>query len=126
MRDLMRCGIAVLACVCLLAPRLGAAAEDALALVKDGQKLLQSGDFAGAQEKFEAALKADLKLYDAHFAMGRLLDLQGDYQAARRQLEEAIALAAADNKEQALTALAVSYVFECKTAEAATFYQRVF
>ncbi len=125
MRDLMRRGIVVLAC--LVAVAVGsAAAEDALALVKEGQKLLQSGDFAGARGKFEAALKSDPKLYDAHFAMGRLLDLQGEYENARREFEDAIALAPADNKEQAITAMAVSYVFECQTDEAAKYYQRVF
>lgn len=125
MREVMRRGIVVLACALLVATFAGAG-EDALALVKEGQKLLQSGDFAGAQGKFEAALKADPKLYDAHFAMGRLLDLQGEYESARRQFEDAIALAPAENKEQALTAMAVSYVFECRMDEAAKYYQRVF
>jgi tetratricopeptide (TPR) repeat protein len=126
MGDALRRGIAVLSCLCALATAANAAGEDALALVKDGQKLLQSGDFAGAQGKFEAALKTDPKLFDAHYAMGRLLDLQGDYTGARRQLEDAIALAPNDTKEQALTSMAVSYVFECKTDEAAKYYQRVF
>jgi tetratricopeptide (TPR) repeat protein len=125
MREVMRRGIVVLACISLSVPLTGAR-EDALALVKEGQKLLQSGDIAGAQGKFDAAIKLDPRLYDAHFAMGRLLDLQADYEGARARLEEAIALAPADAKVQALTAMAVSYVFECKTDEAAKFYQRVF
>jgi tetratricopeptide (TPR) repeat protein len=104
-----------------------AAAQDAVALVKEGQKLLQSGDAEGAQARFEAAAKANPKSFDAHYALGRVLDLRGRYAAARHHLEEAGALATAQQqKEQVTTAIAVSYAFERKPDSAAASYERIY
>jgi Flp pilus assembly protein TadD len=90
------------------------------------QKLMQSGDLAGATTMLQAAVKAAPQSPDAHLALGRALDLNGDHKTARRHLEQAVSLATDANRNQALAALAVSWAFESKADEAARYYQRVF
>lgn len=104
-----------------------AAAQDAAALVKEGQKLLRAGDAPGARARFEAAVKANPKSFDAHYALGRVLDMTGRYAEARRHLEEAGSVATApEQKEQVTTAIAVSYAFERKPDSAAAYYERIY
>jgi tetratricopeptide (TPR) repeat protein len=104
-----------------------ALAQQAAGLVEEGTKMLEAGETAKAQERFEAAVKADPKSFQAHYALGRVLDLNGQYVEARTHLEEAGAIATEpDQKEQVTAAIAVSYAFERKPDEAARHYQRIF
>lgn len=95
-------------------------------LVKEAQQLATDGKFAEALALYRKALAADPKLVDAHLGAGRTLDLMGQHADARRHLGNAIELAGPDTRDQAKTAMAVSYAFEAKAADAATFYQQVF
>jgi tetratricopeptide (TPR) repeat protein len=114
------------ALLALLVAELPLARQDAGALLSEGQKLLRSGDRLGAQQRFEQAVKSDPKSYDAHYGLGRVLDLNGAYAEARRHFEHALALAPEENHAQPLNAIAVSYAFEGRPDESARFYQRVF
>jgi tetratricopeptide (TPR) repeat protein len=65
-------------------------------------------------------------LYEAHLAMGIVLDLQGNYAEARTHFAKAIEVAPADSKTQALRAMAVSYAFESHADQAAEPETQVF
>jgi len=95
-------------------------------LVKEAQQLGTEGNFAEALTLYRKALAADPKLVDAHLGAGRTLDLTGQHDDARQHFATAIELASPNAKAQALTAMAVSYAFEAKAADAAKFYERVF
>jgi tetratricopeptide (TPR) repeat protein len=105
------------------------AAPDAIQFVKAGQKLIEAGKLDAAEEQFRKALAADAKLYDAHYALGRLLDLNGRYEDARAHFDQALAAASSEGpgqKTQAWMAIAVSWAFEGKAEQAAEWYQRTF
>ena len=132
--------IAVSAGVCLLSfvadsvmaqnPPPPAAAQPAAPvnpLIKEAQQLATDGKLVEALAAFRKALAADPKLaVDAHLGAGRTLDLMGQHIDARRHLASAIQLAGPDMKDQARAAMAVSYAFEAKAADAAKFYEPVF
>ena len=119
------------ACAVLLAAPLAAAtpqaAEDPIALVKEGRKLNAAGKQDEAIALYDRAIKLDPKLFDAHLAAGVALDLKGDYPRARAALQRAIDTAPDEAaRNQALSAMAVSYAFERNATEAAKYYQRQF
>lgn len=95
-------------------------------LVKQGRALNNAGRQDEALALYRQALAADANFADAHLAAGIALDLKGDYAEARTHLARAIELASPDNRAQALTAMAVSYAFEARAADAARYYQQVF
>jgi Flp pilus assembly protein TadD len=101
-------------------------ATDPTALVSEGRKLTVDGKLDEAMEKLDRALKLDSKSFDAHLQRGITLDIRGDYAGARKDLDEALALAQDDGREPVLNAIAVSYVFEGDIANAARYYQKVF
>ncbi len=103
-----------------------APAPDAMALVKEGQKLLQAGKIDAAEPLFRKAIAADAKLYDGHYALGRLLDLKGSYTEAREHFERALATATEEQKLQIWLQTGVSWAFEGKPDEAAVWLQRRF
>lgn len=92
----------------------------------EAQKLIQSGDVAGAVTLLQKAVAAAPQSSPVHLALGRALDLKGDHRTARRHLEQAISLATDANRNQALAAMGVSWAFESKADEAARYYQRIF
>jgi tetratricopeptide (TPR) repeat protein len=94
--------------------------------VQQAEKLLESGDAAGAVAALEKIVAASPRGFDARLLLGRALDLLGQHEAARRHLDEAVKLATDEQKSPALTALGVSYAFESKPDEAARYYQRAF
>ncbi len=123
----MRTLIATVTCVVSLGVCAHAHAQTAAdALVKEGQTLLQHGDVDAAVQRFRAAAEANPRLYDAHAELGRALDLQGHYAAARDELQRAIELAPENARNDALAAMAISFAFESKADEAARFYQRIY
>ncbi len=95
-------------------------------LISEAQQLVTEGKLAGALAVYRKALAADPTMVAAHLGAGRTLDLTGQHAEARRHFASAIELAAPAAKAQAQTAMAVSYAFEGKAADAATFYERVF
>jgi tetratricopeptide (TPR) repeat protein len=92
----------------------------------EAQKLIQAGDLNGAVALLQKTVAAAPQSQPVHLALGRALDLKGDHAAARRHLEQAIALATDANRNQALAAMGVSWAFEAKADEAARYYQRIF
>jgi tetratricopeptide (TPR) repeat protein len=100
--------------------------EDPLALVQRGRRLVTDGKHAEAVALYKQALAARPELPEAHLAMGIVLDLMGRYGEARDHLTTAIENAPAELKANALSAMAVSYVFERRVGDAAGFYQQVY
>jgi tetratricopeptide (TPR) repeat protein len=101
-------------------------ADDPLQQVQRGRRLVAEGKHEEALALYTAALKARPQLADAHLAAGIVLDLMGRYTEARTHLTAAIENAPAELKANALSAMAVSYVFERRTSDAAGFYQQVY
>ena len=100
-------------------------ASTALDLVKQGQELNSKGQQDEALKLYGQALDMSPNLYEAQLGAGIALDLKGNYGEARKNLAKAIQSAPAQNKQQALRAMAVSYAFEKNASEAAKFEQQV-
>jgi tetratricopeptide (TPR) repeat protein len=101
-------------------------APTALDLVKQGQSLNSKGQQDEALALYRQALEMSPNLYEAHLASGIALDLKGNYAGAREHLAKAIESASAENKQQALRAMAISYAFEKNANEATKFERQVF
>jgi tetratricopeptide (TPR) repeat protein len=114
--------------VLLLAGGAFAAQEstDPLMLVQQGRRLNAAGRQREALELYERALKINPDQFEAHLASGIALDLLARYEEARPHLSRAIQLAPEDAKRPALMAMAVSWVFQKRTADAAKAYEQVF
>jgi len=95
-------------------------------MIKEAQQLVTDGKVAEALALYRKALAADPTLVDAHLGAGRMLDVTGQHADAQRHFLTAIELAPPTGKAAAQTAMAVSYAYESKAAEAATFYEQVF
>jgi len=100
--------------------------DDAVELVKQGEKLAGEGKSDEAMALYERALQIDPDLYQAQLFMGVALDLQGNYDEARKHLSKAIDLAAPQAAVQPLRVMAVSYAFQCNTDKAAEYERRAF
>ena len=100
--------------------------DDALELVKQGQKLNSEGKQDEALALYERALQESPNLYQAQLAAGMALDLEGKYGQAREYLTKAIADAPPASKVQALRTMAVSYAFERNADEAAKYERQAF
>ncbi|HEX3703417.1 MAG TPA: tetratricopeptide repeat protein [Vicinamibacterales bacterium] len=102
------------------------AAPDPAALVRQARKLNLEGKQDEAIATYREALMRAPDLYDAHYGLGIALDLTGAYGQARQSFMKAIQLAPDESKEQALSAMAVSYAFSGDGREASSFYRQVF
>jgi tetratricopeptide (TPR) repeat protein len=107
---------------------LGAAAQKPVAAqLQDADKLLSSGDSAGAAALLEKVVAVSPSLFEARLPLGRALDLEGRHPDARVHLEQALRLASdEEQRTDTLLALGISYAFESKPDDAARYYQRVF
>jgi tetratricopeptide (TPR) repeat protein len=103
-----------------------AASGDPLDLVKQARKLNSDGKQDAALALYRQALERSPDLFDAHLGAGIVLDLQGNYKEARKHFAKAIELAPDGSKNQALSAMAVSYAFERDAGGASRFYRQVF
>jgi tetratricopeptide (TPR) repeat protein len=103
-----------------------APATDPRQMAAQARRLTTTGKIAEAVALFKNALKADPELFDAHLGLGIALDLQGEYEPARHHLGRALSIAPENARGTALGAMAVSYLFESKVAEAAKFYEKQF
>jgi tetratricopeptide (TPR) repeat protein len=101
-------------------------AEQALELVKQGQKLGTEGHGEDAMSLFERAIAIDPDSYDAQLYYGVALDLKGNYDEARKHLTRAIELVPDQQAVQPLRVMAVSYAFQCNTDKAAEYERRAF
>ena len=118
-----RCLIAV-AVVSMCAA--GAAQTDPVAMVREAEKVIASGDVAGGVAQLEKIVASAPKSFEARLALGRALDLEGRHRPARQHLEEALTVASEVQRNTALLSLGTSYAFESKADEAARYYQRAF
>ncbi len=91
-----------------------------------GQKLTDDGKFDEAIAFYANALQANPNAWEAYLGIGSALDLKGEYDAARSQLQKAIDTAPADRKGQALRAMAVSLAFQCNATASAKYEQQAF
>ncbi|HXI40820.1 MAG TPA: tetratricopeptide repeat protein [Bryobacteraceae bacterium] len=103
-----------------------APSDDVQALVKQGQKFNSEGKHDEALKLYKQALEKSPNSYQAHLESGVALDLKGDYAAARKHLQKAIDVASPDQKNRALRAMALSYVFEGNAAEAEKYEKQAF
>lgn len=125
----MQTTIAFVLICSLLSPFPAAGSQSAQAAatqVKEARKLIDSGSLDEAVKLLKTAVAAAPDSFDAHFELGRVLDLHGQHRAARQHFEHAIKLASDETRNQALTAMGISFAFESKADEAARYYQRVF
>jgi tetratricopeptide (TPR) repeat protein len=108
--------------------------SDPAELVREGQKLVARGNLDEAIEAYRRAIEVAPDLFEAHFGIGVALDLKGDYTEARTHFTRAVALAEDETvelppdgeRENAIEALAISWVFESNAEEAARFLQQLF
>jgi tetratricopeptide (TPR) repeat protein len=108
------------------ATQAGGRTDDALELVKQGQKLNSEGKQDEALALYDRALQLSPNLFQADLAAGMALDLEGKYQQARQHLAKAIDEAHPDSKVRALRTMAVSYAFERNADEAAKYERQAF
>ena len=104
-----------------------AQAADPAELVKQARRLSNEGKQDEALALYGRALARAPDSFDAHLGAGVASDLRGGYAEARKHFARAIELAAeSSSKNQALTAMGVSYAFGRDVRNAAKFYQQVF
>lgn len=118
---------ALLAGLYLVAAQALPAEGDISQLIAEGRQLSLNGDQQGALARFEKALQEGPRSFEAYLGLGTTLDLLGRYSEAQRQIRKSIDVAPnADAKTQAARAMAVSYAFERKPAEAAKYEKQIF
>lgn len=101
-------------------------ADETKANLGQADKLIQAGSLTEAVALLKKTVTASPQSAEAHRALGRALDLQGDHTTARQHLEQSISLASDTTRNQSLVAMGTSWAFEGKADEAARYYQRVF
>jgi len=84
--------------------------------IQQARKLISEGKLELALALYESVLEKTRDSYDANLGAGMVLDLDGQYSKARKYLSKAIAVAPAQSRARALTAMAISYAFtrDCK------------
>lgn len=95
-------------------------------LIKQARKLNNEGHQDQALALYTQVLQADPNSYQANLGAGMVLDLDGRYDEARRYLAKAIEVAPPESKSQAARAMAFSYAFERKAADAARYEQPLY
>ena len=90
-------------------------------LIKQARKLNNEGHQDQALALYTQVLQAKPSSYHANLGAGVVLDLDGRYDEARRYLVKAIEVAPPESKSQAARAMAFSYAFERKAADAARY-----
>ena len=95
-------------------------------LVKQGRALVSQGKLDEAISVYRKAVKIAPQSFDARLAIGIVLDLQGQYAEARTHLTDAIRFAPAGARNQAMTAMAISYAFESRAPEVLKYFEPVY
>ena len=91
-----------------------------------GQKLIGEGKEDEAIVFYKDAFQKHPEFWQAYMGIGAALDLKGDYSQAQESLQKAIDVAPDAGKIQALRTIAVSYAFQCNTAEVAKYEQQAY
>jgi tetratricopeptide (TPR) repeat protein len=119
--------ITLLAGMCLLAGEAAPAEGDVSQLIEQGRQLSANGDQRGALGAFQKALQQAPRSFEAYLSVGTTLDLLGRYSEAQQHFRKSIEVAPnADAKTEAARAMAVSYAFERKPAQAAKYEKQIF
>lgn len=103
----------------------GAAAE-AADLVKQAAKLEFGDTWKEALTLYRQAVEKNPSQFDAYLGIGRILDVEGQYEEARQNIQKGIDAAPENGLSPALSTMAVAYAFEGKPADSAKYYQQVF
>ena len=102
-------------------------ASNAADRLGEARTLTIEGKLDEALAVYRQLLQQSPSSFEAHLSLGTLLDLKGEYAAARKEINQAIGLSSSPAaKAQAERALAISYAFEHKAAEAAEYEQQAF
>jgi len=95
-------------------------------LVNQARRLDLEGKQEAAIALYRQALARAPRSFEAHYGIGRALDLIDRYDEARQHFATAIELAPEGVKDQALRMMGVSYTFTGNHHEAARYFQQVF
>jgi tetratricopeptide (TPR) repeat protein len=87
---------------------------------------LNDGKRSEAAAIYREVLAQSPANFEAHLGLGRILIVDGRIAEGRQHLDKALAAASENQRNPALSTLAISYVFEGNGAAAAKFYQLVF
>ncbi len=91
-----------------------------------GQKLMNEGKLDEAAAFYKNAVQSNTDAWQAYLGIGAVLDLKGDYSAARENIQKAIDAAPANGKVRALRTMAVSYAFTREPKEAARYEEQAY
>jgi len=94
--------------------------------IEQARKLNAEGKQGLALALYEEVLEKTPDSFDANLGAGVVLDLDGQYAKARKYLTKAIAVAPAQSKPRALTAMAISYAFTGVCKNSSRFEKEVF
>jgi len=94
--------------------------------IKQAQQLNSEGKQDEALAILKQVLAGDPKNYEANLTAGMVLDLKGDYIQARKYLAQALEVAPADRRVQALRTSAISYAFTCDLPRVTDYEQQAF
>src|SRR5713101_4883398 len=108
----MRTALPSVLAIALVLPASATQEVDPLELVKQARKLNLEGKQQEALTLYRQALDRAPDSFDAHIGAGVALDLLGEYKQARQHFAKAIQVSPDATRNQALTAMAVSYAFE--------------
>ena len=95
-------------------------------LVRQARTLDLDGQPEAAVAIFRQALEREPGSFDAHYGLGRALDLAGDYADARVHFARAIELAPDNLREQALRMMGIAWTFVGDVDQAARYFREVF
>ncbi len=113
----------LLVLVCALLCAAAAAAQDQ---IEQARKLNAEGKQGLALTLYEEVLEKTPDSFEANLGAGVVLDLDGHYAKARKYLTKAIAVAPAQSKSRALTAIAISYAFTRDCRDSSRFEKEVY
>lgn len=91
-----------------------------------GQKLISAGKLDDAIAFYKKALLANPTAWEAYLGIGSALDLKGDYNAARQEIQKGIQMAPVDERARALRVMAVSYAFSGDAIHAGKYEEQAY
>ena len=116
----------VLCSVVAASPLFGQPPVQPLALVNEARAASLQGQQDEAIALYREALMRAPGLYEAYYGLGIAFDLAERFAEARDAFIRAIQVAPDGSTEQALTGIAVSFVFSGDRRQAASFFQQVY
>jgi tetratricopeptide (TPR) repeat protein len=95
-------------------------------LVSQARQLDLDGQQEAAAALYEQVLDEDPDSYEAHYGLGRALDLAGHYEQARVHFARAVELTPESSRDQTLRMMGIAWTFAGRAEEAAPYFQEVF